>query len=115
LEKDEIIVEKKDSPLVNIYVVIDGCLSYKDQNFVKGDVFGIEFVFPEYKTSNLLLQNLVTKECTFGYIEVEKWFKVLGSNNLNLEDIFKKNQFESISKRRFKLRKKSTICRNLTL
>lgn len=114
-EKDEVIVEEKGYSLVNIYLIIDGQLHYGEQLFPKGSVFGIEFVYPEYSDQTKLEFDLHSKNCTFGHIEVERWFQILGSQDQNLENLFKKNQFEIIQKRKFKLRKKSTICRNLTL
>ena len=42
--------------------------------YEKGEILGIDFVFPYYDINKTLEHNIITRNCTFAYIEVEKLF-----------------------------------------
>lgn len=83
-------LEKKDKKITNIYMVIEGCLSYDKKLYKKGDIFGKELFEDKNREDFLLEHDLLVANAKYATIGVPLLKNILRVDNLSC--IFEMNR-----------------------
>lgn len=87
-QEDYCVLEKEGESIENFYIVLQGEIVYGDLVYKKGEIFGVDFIFPDDKSRELMF-DVVSKNAQYSFLSIAKFFSILGQNKLG--KVFEKN------------------------